>query len=135
MDWLEEVALRDQCEIHDILGGNAVKDLASDPRLGRADKLKRIKEQIRRVRFPRLSQIEESIRERIQELKLQPEIYLTVPPGLEGGRLYVEFSASTPDELRRLSAKLAAAADTDAIKATFALLVGSIGKGEHKPKE
>src|SRR6266576_2266998 len=63
MDWLEEIALRDQ------------------------------------------STIEDSIRARIQELKLYPEIRLTVPPGLEGGRLRMELSASTPEELKRLTGK------------------------------
>src|SRR3970282_2501277 len=97
VDWLEETSLRDGLQVRQILGNGAVSDVESDPRLGRADKLKRIKEQVRRLRFPRLAQTEDSIRVRIQELKLPPEIRLTVPPGLEGGRLRIEVEAASPD--------------------------------------
>ncbi len=124
MDWLEEIALRDQSKIREILASKPITDVESDPRLGRADKLKRVKEEIRRRRFPRLAQTEDSIRVLIQELKLHPEVRLTVPPGLEGGRLQVALSASSNDELRRLTVKLANAANTDIVREIFGLLTG-----------
>lgn len=122
MDWLEEIALRDHSTIEAILVSKRITDIESDPRLGRADKLKRIKEELRRLRLPRLAQLEDSIRERIQELRLHPEIRLTVPQGLEGGKLRVELSASSPEELEKLSTKLVEAAGTDTVRQIFALL-------------
>ena len=124
MDWLEEISLRDGLQVRQILGDGSIAALESDPRLGRADKLKRIKEQIRRRRFPRLAQTEDSIRARIQELKLQPEIRLTVPAGLEGGRLRIEFDAASQDELQRLIAKLVDATGKEAVREIFGLLAG-----------
>jgi hypothetical protein len=124
MDWLEEIALRDHCGIDVILADKAIKSIETDPRLGRADKLKRVKEELRRRRFPRLAQTEDRLRARIAELKLQPEIALSAPPGLEGGSLRVEFSASSQQELQRLAGKLADAAGKDATKEAFALLAG-----------
>ena len=124
MDWVEEIALRDQSTMTEILTWKPIVDIESDPRLGRADKLKRVKEELRRLRFPRLAQIEDSIRLRIQELKLHPEIRLTVPQGLEGGKLRVEFSASTPEELKNLTVKLAEVAGANSIREIFALLAG-----------
>ena len=124
MDWLEEISLRDGLQVRRILGDGSIGALESDPRLGRADRLKRIKEQIRRLRFPRLAQTEDSIRARIQELKLQPEIRLTVPAGLEGGRLRIEFDAASQDELQRLIAKLAEATGKEAVREIFAMLAG-----------
>ena len=132
MDWLEEIRLRDQSKIQEILASKPITDVESDPRLGRADKLKRIKEEIRRLRFPRLAQTEDSIRARIQELKLHPEIRLTVPPGLEGGRLQIALSASSHDELRRLTVKLANAADKDIVREIFGFLTGPAK--ESRPK-
>jgi hypothetical protein len=132
MDWLEEIALRDQSTIGEILVSKPITDIESDPRLGRADKLKRVKEELRRLRFPRLAQFEDSIRVRIQELKLHPEIHLTVPQGLEGGRLRVELSASTPEELKRLTRKLAEAAGTNTVREIFALLAGEVEKSRPK---
>ena len=124
MDWLEEISLRDGLQIRGILGDRSITALESDPRLGRADKLKRIKDQIRRRRFPRLAQTEDTIHARVQELKLQPEIRLTVPPGLEGGRLRVEFDAASQDELQRLIAKVADATGKEAVREIFGLLAG-----------
>ena len=49
MDWLEDIALRDGLAIGALLSGKAILDVETDPRLGRADKLKRIKEQITTV--------------------------------------------------------------------------------------
>jgi len=130
MDWLEEISLRDGLPVHQILGNGAVGDVESDPRLGRADKLKRIKEQVRRLRFPRLAQTEDSIRARIQELKLQPEIRLTVPAGLEGGRLRIEFDVSSEEELQRLITKLADLRGKEAVREIFDLLAGRNPAGE-----
>ncbi len=92
MDWSEEIALRDGIAIAAIFAGKVIDDIATDPRLGRADKVKRIKESLRKLRFPRLAQTEDEIHDKIRALKLQPEIRVTVPPGLEGGRLQIEFS-------------------------------------------
>jgi hypothetical protein len=124
MDWLEEIALRDGQPIYAILTGKAIDDSATDPRLGRADRLKRIKEQIRRLRFPRLAATEDAIESKVKELKLQPEIRLIAPPGLEGGQLRIEFSAASHGDLKRLAAKLHQAADQASMAEIFALLAG-----------
>jgi hypothetical protein len=102
----------------------AVLSIKTDPRLGRADKLKRIKEQLRRWRFPRLAAVEERIQLKIQALKLPAEIRLSVPPGLEGGRLRVEFSAGSVAELEELTKRLNAAATTTWTTEIFDLLSG-----------
>jgi hypothetical protein len=127
MDWGEEIALRDGISMGEIFTSKVVDDIATDPRLGRADKLKRIKESVRRLRFPRLARTEDEILVKIRALKLQPEIRLTVPPGLESGRLQIEFSVTNRQDLKRLVGKLAAAANTAATADIFALLGGIPG--------
>ena len=124
MDCLEEIALRDHTTIHQILSTKAVHDRTSDPRLGRADKVKQIKEQLRRLRFPRLAEIEDEIRYKIMSMSLHPEIRVSVPAGLEGGRLYVEFSAVSTLELRALTVRLQEAAETSLVPEIFDLLGG-----------
>ena len=69
MDWLEEAALRDGAAIGALLARQSIDDIKTDPRLGRADKLKRIKEQVRRLRFPRLAQTEDEIRAEYPSVK------------------------------------------------------------------
>jgi len=124
MDWLEEISLRDRQSIHAILTSKAIDDSATDPRLGRADRLKRIKEQIRRLRFPRLAETEDTIRAKIHELKLHPEIRMTVPLGLEGGQVRVEFAAASHAELTDLVTKLTEATNKASVPEIFNLLAG-----------
>ena len=124
LDWLEEIALRDGISLGEILKGETFLRVLSDPRLGRNDKLKCLKEELRRLRFPRLSQIEEGIRQKIRELKLKPQIQMTVPAGLEGGALTVQMRATSYEELRRLAAELHRALEEDSLKEIFVLLSG-----------
>jgi hypothetical protein len=124
MDWVEEIALRDGVVICEILANKAIVEIRTDPRLGRADRLKRIKDQVRRMRFPRLSQIEDSIQSKIGQLKLPPSVRLSVPAGLEGGDLQIEFSAGSPAELKSVLAKLSAAAESASLAEIYILLKG-----------
>jgi hypothetical protein len=124
MDWLEEIAVRDDSSISAILKRQTLYSINSDPRLGRADKLKRIKEQLRRWRFPRLTAIEESIRTQIRGLKLPAEIQLGVPPGLEGGRVHVIFSAGSQAEFEKLAHRLSDAASSAIVAEIFDSLAG-----------
>jgi hypothetical protein len=132
MDWLDEIALRDHCDIAAVLASKVIENIETDPRLGRADKLKRIKEEIRRRRFPRLAQTEDMLKAHIAELKLHPEITLSAPVALEGGSLRIEFNVSSQQELQRLAAKLADAAQKDATREVFALLAGVPAEDETK---
>ena len=133
MDWLEEISLRDRFSIDEILSRRDIVHIQTDPRLGRADKLKRIKEKLRRLRFPRLADTEDSLWLRIQGLKLHPEVRLSVPAGLEGGKLHVEFDASSPEELTSLSTRLVEAAHKELVKEIFALLSGETTKDQTPP--
>jgi hypothetical protein len=125
MDYLEEIALRDGITISELLQSKTISDIRTDPRLGRADRLKRIKDQIRRIRFPRLSQIEDSIQSKIRQLKLQPDVRLSAPAGLEGGDLQIEFTAGSPAELKHIVAKLGAAAESESLAEIYVLLKGT----------
>jgi hypothetical protein len=125
MDWLEEIALRDGVAIGELLQSKTIIDIRTDPRLGRADRLKRIKDQVRRIRFPRLSQIEDSIQSKIGQLKLQPDVRLSAPAGLEGGDLQIEFTAGSPAEFKHIVAKLGAAAESESLAEIYVLLKGT----------
>ena len=135
MDWLEEIALRDDAKIHEVLASPAIEAIRTDPRLGRADKLKRIKEQLRRRRFPRLAALEDSLAATIKALRLPAGIRLSASPGLEGGRLRVEFDAESTTELRELSERLSAATATDEMAEIFALLAGRRGESGREEAE
>lgn len=125
LDWLEEIGRRDGLGFSEVLKGETLLRISSDTRLGRNDKLKQIKEELRRLRFPRLARVEEEIRRRIHELKLGPQIRISVPPGLEGG-VTVEVKAASYEELVRLAKELGALAEKKAMKEIFGLLEGRV---------
>ncbi|HWO40259.1 MAG TPA: hypothetical protein VNO43_00450 [Candidatus Eisenbacteria bacterium] len=123
-DWLEEISLRDGTTAADVLSSAPIHKIETDPRLGRADKLKTIKDQLRRLRFPGLSAAEEDIKARIRELKLPPGLRMSAPPGLEGGKLRVEFEASSVRELEAMVGALTQSVHHPALSATFDVLQG-----------
>jgi hypothetical protein len=125
MDWLEEIALRDGSAIHETLGDKAIVEIRTDARLGRADRVRKIKEELWRRRFPRLAETEKAIQKQIRELKLHPELLVSVPPGLEGGKLAVAFAAASQDEFRRAVKKLGEAAERESLAQIFAMLSGA----------
>lgn len=129
LEWLEEISLRDGLRPSDVVRGESFLRISSDPRLGRNDKLKRIKEELRRLRFPRLSQLEAEIRKRIRALGLKPGIQVIIPPALEGGSLTVQVRAASREELKRLAEEFARALESETMKEIFALLGGSELKG------
>ncbi len=124
LDWLEEIALRDGVGVAAILDREELKRAATDPRLGRSDRLKRLKDELRRLRFPRLARVEDEIRRRIRELKPDPRLALGVPPGLEGGAVTIGCSAASCEELKRLAAELSRIAEEEKMREIFALLGG-----------
>ncbi len=124
LDWLEEIALRDSSSPSQILKEETLSRVLSDPRLGRSDKVKCLKEEVRRLRFPRLSRIEREIEKKIRDLKLKPQIQMSVPPGLEGGALTVQMRATSYDELKRLVGEVEQTLAGDEVKEIFALLSG-----------
>lgn len=127
LDWLEEIALRDGVSLGEVLKRETFSRLLSDPRLGRSDKLKCVKEELRRLRFPRLSEIEKGIERKIRGLKLKPQIQMSVLPGLEGGALTVQIRATGYDEFRRLVKELGETLEKNSMREIFVLLSG---KGE-----
>jgi hypothetical protein len=124
VDWVEEISLRDGVELKEVLGRDSVSKILSDPRLGRSDKLKRLKEELRRIRFPRLARLEREIQERIRALKLAPQIHISVPSGLEGGVLMVQMKSGSRPELKRLIEELGQVVEKEPLKEIFDLLGG-----------
>jgi hypothetical protein len=124
LDWLEEIALRDGVNVAAILARDEMSRIMSDPRLGRNDKLKRLKDELRRLRFPRMARIEEEIQRRIREMKLKPQILVVVPPGLESGAVTVQVKATNYDEMMRLVEDLMQLSKGEQMKEIFALLRG-----------
>ncbi|NOT58162.1 MAG: hypothetical protein HOP18_26460 [Deltaproteobacteria bacterium] len=98
LDWLEEITTRDGGTVRELL---ARADIAQPLQraLSRNDKLKAVKDAVRKIRYPRLSRLEEELRANVKALDLGSRIQLSFPPTLEGEEITVEIKARDPREL------------------------------------
>ncbi len=98
LDWLEEIALRDRCTVGAVL---AIPEIQRQLRAktARNEKLKAVKESLRKVRYPRLSRLEEDLRIAIKALDLGGRVRVSFPPTLEGDEVTVTITARNVREL------------------------------------
>ena len=128
LDWCVEISLRDGCSIASIIDGGDLAPTLADSRMGRNDRLKHAKEALRRLRYPRLTRVEDEVRRRLRSLKLDPRIRITVAPGLEGG-LKVELQAGGVEALAGLAREVESLAENETAREVFALMEGKEGAG------
>jgi hypothetical protein len=98
LDWLEEITARDGGAVREVLTRAEIHQPLQST-VSRNDKLKAIKEALRRIRYPRLSRLEEDLRAAVKALDLGNRIQVSFPPTLEGEEITVELKARNPQEL------------------------------------
>jgi len=121
MTWLEEIAAREGVAPADVLRAPGVRGVLRT-RLGRSDKLKRVKAFLRGRRFPRLVAAERALDAAIRDLGLGAGVTVRFPPGLDGDELTIEVRARRPDGLRAATTRLHAAVRDGGFDRVFALL-------------
>lgn len=103
LDWLEEIALRDETAIQAALEQREIRT-ALAAQGSRNDKLKAVKTALRKLRYPRLTQLETSARDALKALDLGRSVQISFPPAFEGDEITVTFHArNTPELQERLS--------------------------------
>lgn len=87
-----------------------------------AQQTDRIIEHLRRKKYPRLSQQEDRYRELRRQLSIPPSIQMHPPSFFEGTSLSFSFNASSPDELKQITARLRELTGKRALNEIFRLL-------------
>jgi len=121
LDWLEDVAARDGTCAGAVLAERSLA-AALRARGSAPDRLKRWKEALRRLRYPRLAAREAAIGEAIRALGLGPAVGVAVPPGLEGGTLSFTIRARTAGEFAAVLDRLQERLASGDLERLFALL-------------
>lgn len=121
LDWCEEIALRDCGSVMALLARPELRRLLT-AQLGRNDKLKAVKDALRKLRYPRLSQLEEELRIAVKALDLGGRVQVSFPPSLEGEDITVEIKARNAKELAEHVARIRQRLEDGAIQRLFALL-------------
>ena len=118
LEWCEEIALRDGGIITELLARPEIRQPLT-AKLGRNDKLKAVKDALRKIRYPQLSRLQEDLRTAIKALDLGGRVRVSLPPSLEGNEITVEIKAKNEKELRDSLQRLQQRLDNGAIQRLF----------------
>jgi len=121
LDWLEEVSARDGSTISNLLTRSEIRRPLGT-KLSRNDKLKAVKDALRKVRYPRLSLLEENLRAAVKELDLGQRVRVSFPLALEGDEVTIEIKARNAKELADSLTRLRQRLDEGAVQRIFDLL-------------
>ena len=105
LDWLEEIAARDEQTVADILDRRELRSARAIPG-SRNDKLKAVKAVLRKLRYPRLTQLEENTRQAVKALDLGRTVRVSFPPDFEGDEVTVTLTARNVHELQDCLSRL-----------------------------
>jgi ParB family chromosome partitioning protein len=104
--FLQEISRRDKVTIEDILKEPALKSVLHDERMSVPEKTSRIRELLKKKRFPCLGSMEESFLRRVKELKLPKGVSLRHPEFFEEQGIVIEARIRSREELGKLGRKL-----------------------------
>ena len=94
----QEILTRDGGTVRELLSRGDIH-LPLHTTLPRNDKLKAVKDALRRIRYPRLSRLEEELRLAVKALDLGDRVRVSFPPSLEDEEITVELKARNLKEL------------------------------------
>lgn len=120
-EWAEEIASRDQQSLCEVLGRAEVQD-ALGRRLSRNDRLRLVRQALRRRRFPRLAAVEEKLETLVRQAALPPSVQVRLPVNLEGDEVQVLLTARSATDLRQALQSLCLWANSQDCERLFALL-------------
>ncbi len=121
LDWLEEIVLRDGGAIHSLLARPELRR-PLDAKLSRNDKLKAVKDVLRKLRYPQLSRLEDDLRVAVKALDLGGRVRVSFPPAFEGNEMTVEITARNVQELDENVTRLRQRITDGALQRVFDLL-------------
>ncbi|UCE17690.1 MAG: ParB N-terminal domain-containing protein [Gemmatimonadota bacterium] len=104
---IDEIRHRDEIVASQIIDSE-MKTILADQNMPTPQKIETIRKRLKEKRFPALAALEKKIQNNLRQLKLPPELSLSIPPFLEGEKLKVDFSFKNEEELREIIIKLTA---------------------------
>ena len=106
---------RDGLNIESILKSEEVNEIFSDQKIGLVTQGDRIRDYVRKLRYPRLTKAEENFQKKKENLKLKG-IDLIPSPYFEGEEFRISFSFTTVDEFKKRLALLQTIAEKEELK-------------------
>ncbi|NOY77548.1 MAG: ParB N-terminal domain-containing protein [Calditrichaeota bacterium] len=113
---LRDVALLEKSTLAELLQREEITQILGDESISLGQKTQRVRERLRRWRYPNLTKTEVRFRDILRGLRLPPGIQLRPPQNFEGDKFRLEFQFRTPEEFARTVAKLQAISESDQLQ-------------------
>ncbi len=121
LDWLDDITVRDGSAPRTILADERLRAIAAGG--GSApERLKRWKERLRQLRYPRLATRERAIAEHLRTMACGPRLAVAPPAGLEGGVVTFTIRARSTADLTETVEELRTRIARGEVERLFALL-------------
>lgn len=108
---IREIAARDGTSVEDILQRYQLLTMVADPTVAAPEKVAALRQTLRSVRLPHLTERQKELTSLIQNLQLPQTAKLIADPYFEDPRLKLEYQFSNPAELTSLVSKIQEAFD------------------------
>lgn len=103
---IREISARDGMSVEDILNRYQLLHVVADPNTAPADKVRALRQALRGVRLPQLTERQNHLAGLIANLDLPDAAKLTTDPYFESQKMKLEYQFSQPEELGTLIKKL-----------------------------
>ena len=108
---IREIAARDGISVEEILQRYQLLTIVADPSVAAPEKVAALRQTLRSVRLPHLTERQQQLTSLIQNLQLPSSAKLIADPYFEDPKLKLEYQFSAPEELNGLICKLQEAFD------------------------
>ena len=92
--------------ISEIISSKSIQNIVENEKLTSPVKINRIKEQLKKIRFPNFSRTQENFNSFVKELKLPPSIILRPPDFFEGEKFSFELKFKNQTEFNKMIGQL-----------------------------
>lgn len=103
---IREIAARDGTSVEEILQRYQLLTIVADPTVAAPEKVAALRQTLRSVRLPHLTERQKQLTQLIEGLQLPNTARLVADPYFEDPRLKLEYQFSAPEELNNLIASL-----------------------------
>jgi hypothetical protein len=91
ISFLQEVSLREGVSVSSLLACDEIKEIIDDQEAPRSQRLEQVRNALKRMRFPRLTAMEEKFADYKRSLSLPPQLSFHPPPFFEGEEFRMEL--------------------------------------------
>ena len=101
-----EIAARDGASVEEILNRYPLLSIVADPKTSHIDKAEALRQMLRGLKLPNLTERQRQLAELIQRLELPASARLVADPYFEDQKFKLEYKFAEPEELSELINKI-----------------------------